>query len=77
MRVLVFTRNGSRVPELPGIETQHIRFESSKLDDLLVVAKYRIVNFPTSLLIDDRGKVLLKVKGNIPKYYLNSLDLDN
>ena len=76
MRIIVFTRNGNKppkCPERPGLEFQHIHFESSKLDDLMIIAKYRIVDFPTSLIINNKGKVLLKVKGAIPGSYVDNL----
>ena len=76
MKILAFTRDGQKIPNIPlrpGLQFQHIVFESNKLEDLLLVAKYRVVNFPTSLVIDDSGKVLLKVKGSIPEYCLSGV----
>jgi len=73
--ILTFTKNSSKIPALPqrpGLEFKHVEFESNDLDDLLLIAKYRIINFPTSLIIDDRGKVLLKVKGSISSKYIDS-----
>jgi len=76
MQILSFTRNGSRAPshpKRPGLDFKHIQFESNDLDDLLLVARYRIINFPTSLIIDTNGKILLKVKGSIPNRYVDNL----
>ena len=75
MQVLVFTKNGRKVPRLPnrpGLDTRHISFGTTLLEELLLIARYRIVNYPTSLIIDNKGKVLLKVKGSIPNSYVNS-----
>jgi hypothetical protein len=72
----VFTREGQKVPSVPdrpGLQWQHVVFESNRLEDLLLIAKYRIVNFPMSLVIDNTGKVLLKIKGSIPEYCLAGL----
>lgn len=76
MKVITFTRSNRKIPSIslrPGLEFQHVTFESSNLDDLLLIAAHKIVDFPTSLVVDGRGKVLLKVRGAIPRYYLNSL----
>lgn len=76
VKVYVFTKNGIKIPQLPdrpGLQLQHVRFDSNKLDDLILVAKYRIINFPTSIIIDGRGKLLLKVKGTIPESYIGSI----
>ena len=76
MRVLLFTRNGTKVPKLPersGLEFKHIKFESNNLDDLLEISRFRILNFPTSLVIDEKNRVLLKVKGSIPGKYIDKL----
>lgn len=75
MRIIVFSKNGRKIPKLPnrpGLETKHISFNTSNLEELLLIARYRIINFPTSLIISDTGKVLLKVKGSIPNSYVNS-----
>jgi hypothetical protein len=76
MKILTFTRDGQKTPNVPlrdGLQLQHVVFESNKLEDLLLIAKYRVVNFPTSLVIDDTGRVLLKVKGSIPEYCLSGV----
>ena len=76
MEILIFTRNGDRMPRLPsrpGLDIRHIQFESNSMENLLLVAKYRIINFPTSLIIDNRGKILLKVKGSIPDSYVDNI----
>jgi hypothetical protein len=75
MKILLFTANGDSPPAFPrrpGLEFEHIRFETNNLEDLLLIAKYRVINYPTSLIIDDRGKVLLKVKGSIPGNYVDN-----
>lgn len=79
MELLIFTRNGKKIPKLPqrpGIKFQHIQFESQKLDDLLKVAKYRIFEFPTSLILDNRGRILLRVRGSITNKYIDSIYKD-
>jgi len=75
MRIIVFTRNGTnpKFPNRPGLDCKHIRFDTNNLDELLTLAKFRIVNFPTSLILDKRGKILLKVKGSIPNTYIDRL----
>jgi len=76
MIIYTFTRNGTRVPKPPnrkGLDFKHIKFDSTLLDDLMLIAKYRIVDFPTSIIIDDHGKMLLKVRGSIPGNYVDSL----
>ncbi len=74
MQLLLFTKNNNKVPifpNRPNLEFKHIQFETSNLDDLLIIARYRIINFPTSLIIDKRGKILLKIKGSIPSTYID------
>ena len=76
MKVIIFTRYGAKLPkypERPGLEFQHVQFESSNLEDLMVIAKYRILEYPTSIIINKRGQVLLKVKGSIPDRYVDNL----
>jgi hypothetical protein len=64
MRLVFFTRNGTKPPQAPpGIEFQHIQFESNKLADLLDIAQYRVINFPTSILLNDKDKVVLRTRG--------------
>lgn len=75
-KILVFTKNSGKVPtcpKRPGLEFEHIQFETNDIDHLLIIARYRIINFPTSLIIDNQGKVLLKVKGSIPAAYMNKV----
>lgn len=76
MKILVFTKKGQETPSFPqrpGLEVQHVCFNSSKLDDLMLVAKYRILNYPSTLVIDSRGKVLIKMRGSVPDNYLDTL----
>jgi len=76
MTILTFTKNGSKAPAFPnrqGLSFRHIKFETNILEDLLLIAKYRIINFPTSLIIDNAGNVLLKVKGAISNKYVDSI----
>ena len=75
MRIIVFTRNGvkPKFPKREGLECKHIRFDSNKLDDLMAIARFKIVNFPTSIIIDKKGKILLKVRGSIPNNYVDKL----
>ena len=80
MQILVFTKGGGKVPNIPtrsGLRSQHIQFETTLLDELLLIAKYRIINFPTSLIIDNKGKVLLKVRGSIPSSYVQNFAPNN
>ncbi len=75
-KIIVFTRNGEKIPKIPerpGLAFQHIRFDSVKLDDLMLIARYRIVNFPTSIIINGNGKILLRVKGSIPGSYVDNV----
>lgn len=74
MIIYTFTKNGEKLPDLPkrnGLDFKHIRFDSTDLDDLLTIARYRIINYPTSIIVDDKGNVLLKVKGSIPSGYID------
>jgi len=79
MTILVFTRN-NKLPKIElrnDLDVRFIDFDSTKLDDLLTIAKYRVVNCPTSLVIDNRGKIMLRVKGVVPRTYLNRLAEQN
>ncbi|MCK5605451.1 hypothetical protein KAR91_26400 [Candidatus Pacearchaeota archaeon] len=74
MQIIVFTNNGRKIPKFPnrpGLETKHVSFDTTALEELLLIARYRVINFPTSIIIDNRGKVLLKVKGSIPNSYVD------
>ena len=76
MEILVFTRKESNIKfkkVREGLTIRQIPFSSRKLDDLLIIAKHRILNFPTSLVIDGNGKVLLKMHGTVPMSYVNTL----
>lgn len=76
MKIIVFTKNNLNTPEFPnrvGLQCQHVSFNSTKLDDLLLIAKYRIVQYPMSLIVDVNGTVLMKIKGTIPDSYVDSL----
>jgi hypothetical protein len=81
MKILIFNRNGYRpvvsVPTKPNLNIEYVSFESNVLDDLMLVAKYKILNFPTSLIIDNNGKVLLKVKGMLSENYISCLSGEN
>ncbi|MGW8180775.1 MAG: hypothetical protein ACWGQW_18745 [bacterium] len=76
MIIYVFTKNGEKLPTLPqrdGLDFKHIRFDSTDLEDLLTIARYRIISYPTSIIVDDKGNVLLKVKGSIPSSYIDNI----
>jgi hypothetical protein len=76
MRIVLFTRNGGKLPSIPirdGLEFLHVPFESSDLNNLMLIAKYKILNYPTSLVLDSKGKVLLKVRGALPTSYVDSI----
>ena len=78
MRILLFTKSSTDKIRLPKkvkerLNVEHISFDTTDLDKLLKVAKYRIINFPTSLVIDDNDKILLKIRGSIPGEYADNL----
>jgi len=75
MQVLIFSKSDrhATIPGRPGLTIRYIRFNTNVLEDLLLIARYRILNFTTSLVIDDRGKVLLKMRGTVPPSYVNKL----
>jgi hypothetical protein len=75
MQILIFSKNEKHptIPVRPGLSIRYIMFNTNVLEDLLLIARYRILNFPTSLVIDDRGKVLLKMRGTVPTSYINKL----
>ena len=76
MQIVVFTRKNQSIPKFPKrskLKFRHVIFESTDIDDLRLVALYRIINFPTSIIIDDNNKVLIKVKGSIPGEYVDML----
>lgn len=77
MKILIFNKNGYKpfpsIPQRQNLEVQHISFESNVLDDLMLVAKYKVLSFPTSLIIDNNGKILLKVKGILSESYIDNL----
>ena len=74
MSILIFIRNGAKVPKITirdNFDIRFISFDSNILEDLLCIARYKVVNFPTSLIINDGGKVLLKMRGFVPRIYIN------
>jgi len=76
MQILIFTKKFMQIQDLKlrnGLSIKYVAFESTNIDDLLLIARYRILNFTTSLVIDDRGKVLLKMRGTVPTSYINKL----
>ena len=76
MRYILFNRNMSDdyiLPDIKGISCQRICFNSNNLDDLLLVARYGIVNYPSSIIINEKDKLVLKMSGPIPIEYLNEL----
>lgn len=74
MKILIFNRNGCKVTPLKrdDLDIKYISFESTILDDLMLVAKYKIFDFPTSLIIDNHGRILLKIKGTLSEDYINN-----
>jgi hypothetical protein len=75
IKLYVFTKGRQDLPRIPnkeGMEVKHIQFESTRLDDLLLIAKFRIINYPMSVLVDGQDHVLLRMKGA-----LNDRLLDN
>ena len=76
MRYILFNKHvfdDYLLPDINGIICQRVCFNSNNLNDLLLVAKYKIVNFPSSIIIDKKDKLILKMRGNIPIEYLNEL----
>lgn len=76
LAILLFTKNGecpSNLPNRSGLKFKHIRFCSTDLDDLMLVARYRVIDYPMSIIVDDKGNVLLKVKGSIPESYIDNI----
>jgi len=76
VKIIVFTKNDGSTPSFPrrsGLEFRHVQFESVELDDLLLIAEYRVIHFPMSIIIDGKGKVLMKVRGAIPDSYVDNL----
>lgn len=74
MEIITFTREKENLtcPIRDGLIFRHIVFNSSKLDDLMLVAKYKIVSYPTSIILDSKGRLLLKVRGTIPDTYIDN-----
>ena len=78
MKILVFTKKYKDEVDFPqdvreGLNVEHISFDSTKLDDLLKIAQYRVINYPTSIILNNKGKVLLKIRGSIPDGYVNNI----
>ena len=48
-------------------------FEASNLEDLLLIAKYKIVDFPVSIVIDGNDNVLLRIRGLVSSDVLDNL----
>jgi len=73
MEIITFTRDKENLscPVRDGLIFRHVVFNSSKLEDLMLVAKYKIVSYPTSIILDSKGHLLLKVRGTIPDTYID------
>ena len=75
MKILAFYKYGfdfiERPFEIVGIPITYINFDSTELEDLKLVAKYRIVQYPTSILIR-KTKVLFRISGMIPSDYIEN-----
>lgn len=75
MKLLIFTKKHiDKIDALAYIEdkcgVEYIPFNTNNLDQLLKIARFRIINFPTSIIIDNRGKVLFRINSIIPNYYI-------
>ena len=78
MKIITFIREGQKVPAMPvrpGLETRIVNFDCEKLDELLLIAKFKILTFPTSIIIDDRNRVLLRVRGGVLNIYVDRLSI--
>lgn len=76
MQLIIFTKDDEELPDLSqykDLRFRHIRFSSTDLDDLLLIAQYRIISYPTSIIINDKGSILLKKKGFISLTYLDEI----
>jgi thioredoxin-related protein len=76
MKIILFTRVNGEVPRLPnrpGLEFKHIHFESSNLDDLMLIAQHRVIDYPTSIIVDNNGRTILRLKGSIPSDYVDTI----
>lgn len=77
MKLIIFTKDGTDVPSIPddinNIKIQYVIFNSTNQDQLLLIAKYRIIDYPTSIIINERDEILMKVNGPIPDGYITSL----
>ena len=52
---------------------QVINFFSSKQEDLMLVSKYRVVALPTLVILDDNGRVIMRIVNNIEAQYIIDL----
>lgn len=76
MQILLFTKNSQippKFPNRPGLQVRYIKFESTELDDLLLIAKHKILNFPMSVIVDDNGKAIIKMYDSIPDDYVDAV----
>ncbi len=73
MRLLIFINSKLRSPPKFEIDYQYVDFNSTKLDDLMLIAKYRILDFPTTLVIDLNGKILLRMRGVVSNKQISDL----
>ena len=75
MKLIICLRGKPKNPDKYkyNVETVFLDFESTKHEDLLIIAKNRIISAPCSLLFSDAGKILLRVNGIAPKTYINKV----
>lgn len=76
MQLIIFTKDDEELPDLSqykDLRFRHIRFNSTDLDDLLLIAQYRIISYPTSIIVNNKGSILLKKKGFISSTYLDEI----
>ena len=75
MKILAFHKNGfdfeEKPSEIAGIPVTYVNFDSTELEELKLVAKYRIVQYPTSILLR-KTKVLFRISGMIPLDYIEN-----
>lgn len=75
MKLLVFTQKYADKIIIPQniqnkFDVKYIPFDSNNIDNLLDIALFRVINFPTFIIIDDKGKLLLRIRGSISEEYL-------
>ena len=76
IKVIIFTKDSKTIPFLPtkdGVEFRHISFNSSKLEDLMVVARHRVLQYPTTIVFDSSGRVILRLSSIVSEPFLEDM----